>query len=172
MRKKSTDETYLKGVSKYKVIIKEIKEQNAYIVLKKIIEIDEPFVKNITLIDNGYYVMEYTPMDKMYNGRVFIDNNLNAISYYFDISLGNGVEDGKPYYDDLYLDIIYGIETGNIVKILDEDELLEALKSGQITQQNYELAYSICSKLTSEIKEKRNVLINMDKKQVIKKLKI
>ena len=74
-----------------------------------------------------------------------------------------------PYYDDLYLDIIYGIETGNTVKILDEDELLEALKSGQITQQNYELAYSICSKLTSEIKEKRNVLINMDKKQVIKK---
>ena len=94
MRKKYADETYLRGVTQYHVVTKELKKQNAYIVLKKIIEIDKPFVKNFTLIDNGYYIMEYTPMDKLYNARAFIDENLNTVSYYFDISLGNGVDDG------------------------------------------------------------------------------
>lgn len=72
MRKKYADETYLRGVTQYHVVTKELKKQNAYIVLKKIIEIDKPFVKNFTLIDNGYYIMEYTPMDKLYNARAFI----------------------------------------------------------------------------------------------------
>lgn len=170
MRKKYTDETYLRGVTQYNVIKKELKNQNAYIVLKKIIEIDEPFVKNSTLIDNGYYIMEYTPMDKLYNARVFIDKNLNAVSYYFDISLGNGVNDGRPYYDDLFLDIIYGTETNNTVKILDEDELQKALESGQITKQNYDLAHSTCRELVDEIQENRNFFINTDKKQIIKML--
>ena len=135
MRKKYAAETYLRGVTQYHVVTKELKKQNAYIVLKKIIEIDKPFVKNFTLIDNGYYIMEYTPMDKLYNAWAFIDENLNTVSYYFDISLGNGVDDGRPYYDDLFLDIIYGNKTDNKVEILDVDELQEALESGKITKQ-------------------------------------
>ncbi len=62
MRKKYTDETYLRGVSKYNVTTKEIKEQNAYIVIKEIIEIDKPFVKSAALMDNGFYIVEYTPI--------------------------------------------------------------------------------------------------------------
>ena len=170
MRKKYADETYLRGVTQYHVVTKELKKQNAYIVLKKIIEIDKPFVKNFTLIDNEYYIMEYTPMDKLYNARAFIDENLNTISYYFDISLGNGVDDGRPYYDDLFLDIIYGNETDNTVEILDEDELQEALESGKITKQDYDLAQSVCNKLADEIQKNKNIFINTDKKQLIKML--
>lgn len=170
MRKKYADETYLRGVAQYHVVTKELKKQNAYIVLKKIIEIDKPFVKNFTLIDNEYYIMEYTPMDKLYNARAFIDENLNTISYYFDISLGNGVDDGRPYYDDLFLDIIYGNETDNTVEILDEDELQEALESGKITKQDYDLAQSVCNKLADEIQKNKNIFINTDKKQLIKML--
>ena len=36
MRKKYTDETYLKGVSKYNVTTKKLKDDNAYIVIKHI----------------------------------------------------------------------------------------------------------------------------------------
>lgn len=114
--------------------------------------------------------MEYTPMDKLYNARAFIDENLNTVSYYFDISLGNGVDDGRPYYDDLFLDIIYGNETDNTVEILDEDELQEALESGKITKQDYDLAHSVCSKLADEIQKNKNIFINTDKKQLIKML--
>ena len=168
MRKKYADETYLRGVAQYHIIKKKLEEQNSYIVLKKIIKIDEPFVKKMTLIDDGYYIMEYTPIDKLYNARAFIDKNLNTVSYYFDISLGNGEDNGRPYYDDLFLDIIYGTETDNTVKILDEDELQEALEIGQITQQDYDLAHSVCSELVDEIQENRNVFININKKQIIK----
>ena len=55
MRKKYTDETYLRGVSKYDVTTKKLKGQDTYIVIKKIQEVDEPFIRNVTLIDNGYY---------------------------------------------------------------------------------------------------------------------
>lgn len=170
MRKKYTDEVYLKGVSSYKIFKRELKENNAYIVLKKIIKIDKPFVKNLTLIDDGYYIMEYTPMDKLYNARAFINKDLKTISYYFDISLKNGCDEGKPYYDDLFLDIIYGIETNNIVKVLDEEELLNALVSGQITKQNYDLANKVCQELVKEIQENKNWFINTDKKILIESI--
>ena len=170
MRKKYADETYLRGVAQYHIITKELKKQNAYIVLKKINEINKNLIKKSVLIDNGYYVMEYTPLDKLYNARAFIDKDLNAVSYYFDISLGNGVDNGRPYYDDLFLDIVYGTETDNMVRILDEDELLEALESGQITKQDYDLAHRVCNELANEIQENKNIFINTDKKQVIKML--
>ena len=141
MRKKYTDETYLRGVSKYDVTTKKLKGQDTYIVIKKIQEVDEPFIRNVTLIDNGYYIVEYTPLNRLYNARAFIDNELKTISYYFDISLGNGLENGRPYYDDLFLDIVYGADTNNNIKVLDEDELLDALEKGIITKKEFELVF-------------------------------
>lgn len=170
MRKKYTDETYLRGVSEYKLLKKEIKEQNAYIVIKNIIEIDKPFIKKEVLIDNGYYIIEYTPMDKLYNARAFLDKNLNTICYYFDISLGNGIDNGKPYYDDAFLDIVCGLDTDNTIKILDEDELIEAFQKHQISKYEYDLAKKVCKELVNEIHENKNIFINMDKKEMIKKL--
>ena len=184
MRKKYTDETYLRGVSKYNVTTKEIKEQNAYIVIKEIMEIiphRQPFLlidrieeikkgESVT-IDNGFYIVEYTPINGLYNARAFLDNELNTISYYFDISLGNGVDNGRPYYDDLYLDIIYGADSDNKTTILDADELLEAFQNGKITKDEYDLANSVCSKLVKEIEDGKNIFINMDKKELIKELK-
>ena len=111
--------------------------------------------------------MEYTPMDKLYNARAFIDENLNTVSYYFDISLGNGVDDGRPYYDDLFLDIVYGADTNNNIKVLDEDELLDALEKGIITKEEFDLAHSVCAGLAKEIMENRNAFVNMDKKEII-----
>ena len=167
MRKKYTDKTYLKGVSRYSVATRKLKGQDTYIVVKNILEIDEPFIKNVTLIDNGYYILEYTPIDKLYNARAFIDKELNTVSYYFDISLGNGVENGRPYYDDLFLDIVYGADTDDNVKVLDEEELLEALDRGAITKKEFDLAHSVCTKLVEEIKDNRNSFINMNKKEII-----
>lgn len=167
MRKRYTDETYLRGVSKYDVTTKKLKGQDTYIVIKKIQEIDEPFIRNVTLIDNGYYIVEYTPLDRLYNARAFIDNELKTISYYFDISLGNGLENGRPYYDDLFLDIVYGADTNNNIKVLDEDELLDALEKGIITKEEFDLAHSVCAGLAKEIMENRNAFVNMNKKEII-----
>ena len=98
---------------------------------------------------------------------MIIDKELNTVSYYFDISLGNGVENGRPYYDDLFLDIVYGADTDDNVKVLDEEELLEALDRGAITKKEFDLAHSVCTKLVEEIKDNRNSFINMNKKEII-----
>ena len=55
------------------------------------------------------------------------------------------------------------------IKIDDENELLEALNDKKITPEQYDLAYDTCNKLVNEIKEKQNVFVNMDKKELLEK---
>ena len=85
------------------------------------------------------------------------------------MSRDNGVEENIPYYDDLYLDIIYCPNEDNQIIVDDEDELLEALKSDQITKKEFDLAKDVCSELIEEIQQNKNIFINMDKKELIQK---
>ena len=81
----------------------------------------------------------------------------------------NGVEENIPYYDDLYLDILYCPNEGNQIIIDDEDELLEALNSNKITKEEFNLAKKVCSELIEEIQENKNIFVNMDKKELVQK---
>lgn len=163
----------MRGVTDWDFIVIKRKEENYYICIKRINKIDKKFVINkfeqkTVFIDDGYYIVEFTPLDKFYNGRVYLDKEANVIGYYFDISLGNGAEDNIPYYDDLYLDVIYNIQNG-IIYVEDEDELIDALNSGEITQEQYDLAKQSCSELIEEINKNKNIFINMDKKMLIQR---
>ena len=62
-------------------------------------------------------------------------------------------------YDDLYLDITY---MNNEINILDEDELIEAYKSNDITKEDLDLVYKIKDKLINEIKSNTNKLMNIN----------
>ena len=139
---------------------------------KKINEIDQPFIvdisgQSVVYIDNGYYIVEFTPLEQFYNVRVFLDRNAEVLGYYFDISRGNGVEENIPYYDDLYLDIIHCPADNGFTVIDDEDELLEALNTGKITREEFDFANEVCSKLFEEIQANKNIFVNMDKKELI-----
>lgn len=174
MRKKYTSKTYLRGVSDWDFIMQKRKSENYYVSIKRVNEIDKPFVVDISgqstiYIDNGYYIAEFTPLDQFYNARVFLDKNADVIGYYFDISRGNGVEGNIPYYDDLYLDIIHYPADNNFTVIVDEDELLDAFNAGKITREEFDLAKDVCSKLFEEIQANKNIFINMDKKELIQK---
>ena len=174
MRKKSISKTYIRGVTDWDFIIIKRKEENYYLSIKRINEIDQAFIiekfgQKTVFMDNGYYIVEFTPLNQFYNGRVFLDKSANVIGYYFDMSLGNGVEDNIPYYDDLYLDVIYSQNQNGIIELEDENELLEALNSGKITQEQYDLANETCSNLIEEIKKDKNIFINMDKKELIQR---
>lgn len=46
--------------------------------------------------------------------------------------------DGIPYFDDLYLDLI--VFPNGEIKVDDMDELEEALRQGDITQEQFDLA--------------------------------
>lgn len=108
-------------------------------------------------------------MEQFYNVRVFLDRNAEVLGYYFDISRGNGVEENIPYYDDLYLDIIHCPADNDFTVIVDEDELLDALKYWKITREEFDLANEVCSKLFEEILANKNIFINMDKKELIQR---
>ena len=174
MRKKFTSKTYLRGVSDWDFVMQKQKSENYYLSIKKINEIDQPFIvdisgQSVVYIDNGYYIVEFTPLEQFYNVRVFLDRNVEVLGYYFDISRGNGVEENIPYYDDLYLDIIHCPADNNFTVIVDEDELLRALNTGRITMEEFNFANEVCSKLFEEIQANKNIFVNMDKKELIQR---
>ena len=174
MRKKLISKTYMRGVSSWNFVVTKNEEENYFLCIKQINKIDEPFVvelegRSTTFIDNGYYIVEFTPLDKRYNGRAYLDKDKNLIEYYFDISGGNGEEENIPYYDDMYLDLMYKPNLGNALVIYDEDELEEALNQKSITKEDYDNAYKALYELMDEIKEGKNFFVNLDKKEFVSK---
>lgn len=67
-----------------------------------------------------------------------------------------GKENGIPYEDDLYLDVIV-TPKGEII-LLDEDELKEALDRRELTKEEYENAYKEAEKLMHILKDKKEEL--------------
>ena len=132
--------------------------------VKKINKTSKPFItsKGERLVDDGYMLIEITPKNSNYNVRVFFDRERNILQRYIDICKGTGFDDAEnsPYYDDLFLDIIIG-RTGE-VRVLDEDELEEALASGAITKDEFDFAVKLKDKLLKEIEEKSNQFIEMN----------
>lgn len=128
MRKKLISKTYLKDVNKYELNIY-FDEEDYFLSVKKFIDVEKPFIleSGLCLIDNGYYIVEVIPKKENYAMRVYFNEKKKRIEYYFDISLENGLDEESniPYYNDLYLDITINRE--GKIKVLDEDELLDAL---------------------------------------------
>lgn len=147
----------------------EEKEKNAFISIKQILRTQSPFTilnpkgQEVTLIDTGYYIVEFTPMGAFWNGRVFLDEKQKVLEYYFDMSLQNGVEDGVPYYDDLYLDVIYDPNEDGFLLTDDLDELDAALAEGTISKDEYKLALKTGEMILSEIRSGTNAFVNLDK---------
>ena len=103
-----SSETYLKGVEKYQLNIFVDKEVPHYIVVKKIIKIEKPFIlneygKDIIILNNDYYILEYIPKNENYICRIFVDNNKKIIEKIFLFTGKNDIDNGIPVYNDLKL---------------------------------------------------------------------
>ena len=169
MKKKIISSTYLRDVDKYQIKLF-LDEEDYYIAVKKLIHVKEKFIiqNNLCVMDNGYYIFEVIPKKENYAMRLFLDNKKTPLEYYFDISKNNSLYmDTKiPCYDDLYLDITY---LNGKINILDEDELLEAHRIGDITNKDLELVYKVRDKLLEEIKTGTNKVMNIDYKKYLNK---
>ena len=84
-------------------------------------------------------------MDRSYALTIMFDDKQNLIEWYFDVSKNVGVENGVPYDDDLYLDLVITPQGNKLV--LDEDELKEALSRCEITEEDVTLAYNTLEEL-------------------------
>lgn len=163
MRKKLISKTYLKDVNKYELNIYFDKE-DYFLSVKKFIDVEKPFIleSGLCLIDNGYYIVEVIPKKENYAMRVYFNEKKKRIEYYFDISLENGLdgESNIPYYNDLYLDITINRE--GKIKVLDEDELLDALNKKEITKEEFNLANKTKELLLDSIKNESNKYMKLD----------
>ena len=134
VRKKQTRE-----VTDMTVTIVKDESLNSYITLKEVNDLTKPHKipvngRWITKLDKNYTILEYTPLDKLYNVRVHINDKEQILEYYFDIILQNEIRkiEGKdiPFYNDLYLDVIYyqkvATQTDNFILLDDRDELKDA----------------------------------------------
>lgn len=130
------------------------KEFKGYITLLHTIFVTNPlFVnygdKEVCIVDNGYMWLQQFPSDKNHSVTTMFDAEGNVVQWYIDICLCNGTENGRPWMDDLFLDIIM-LPSGEII-IKDADELEEALSTGVINQQLYDLAWNETKNLKSLI---------------------
>lgn len=156
------------------ITIKKLEDLNCYFTVKEINKIDEnnELIRNNPIcrkIDKNYKMLEYTPMDEKYNVRVFVNDRNEIFEYYIDITNGMELRNGVPYYNDLYLDVIYYnnkqimkeiSDTKEELRLVDREELEDALNQKLITKQQYDEAYNIANKIMGEIKSGTNVFIN------------
>jgi len=181
MKRKSTDRTYLKRVVDRDFVSLTVNEDNfnGYITLFRMNKVTDSCViqykeRNVCVINNGYSLLQYVPLDENYTLTAFFDENNKLIQWYFDITYKNGMgDDGIPYYDDLYLDIV--ILSPSEVFLLDQDELDEALDQEVISKEQYDLACNTSDKLMKDILNNRIILMERyenDLENMIKLIRI
>ena len=108
------------------------------------------------IIDNNYRLLEFYDYSSKVKLSAFYDKNSEIIEWYFDIAKKIGKENGVPYEDDLYLDVV--IRPDGKIVLLDEKELKEALKRFEITKEEYEMAYEEANKLMLLLKGNKEKL--------------
>ena len=162
MKRKIISNTYLRDVDSYRFKLF-LDEDKWYVSVKKLIHVREKFIikHNVCVMDDGYYVLEVVPKRENYAMRLFLDSEKRPLEYYFDICKNNGLDKDSniPCYDDLYLDITY---LNGEISVIDEDELMDAYHSGDISDDDLELVYRIRDLLLKEIKDGTNEVFNID----------
>lgn len=162
MKTKVITNTYLRDIEKYQIKLY-LDEEDYYISVKKLIRVREKFIikNDLCVMDDGYYIFEVIPKNDNYAMRLFLTPNKEPLEYYFDICKNNRLDEISkvPCYEDLYLDITY---LNGSINILDEDELIEAFESGDVSKDDYALVYQMRDRLLEEINNKTNKAMNID----------
>ena len=117
----------------------------------RVAEINEPL--NVGTAENPFIVSDvdywwhvFAPEDSFFWMSTAFSPEKELIEIYFDITAGNDFSDPEnPCNRDLYLDLVVSPE--GRVKVLDEDELSEALDAGEITEAEAEGAKAHCEAL-------------------------
>jgi len=161
--------TYLKDITDYTFKLFCDKTKDYYITVKKINKIKKPFIleelgKEVTIIDDGFYILEYVPLNEKYICRVHIDSNKNVIEIFFIASKENNVENSIPTYEDLKLSLVY---IDGIVKMYNFDLFNELVDKKEMALEDYQSAMQVMENLLREIELKNNFIFNLDYKEYL-----
>ena len=94
---------------------------------------------NLCMANDNYKWLEFYDYNKRYRLTAMYNDKNEIIEWYFDIARKIGNENGLPYEDDLYLDVVV-TPNGDII-LLDEEELRDALVKMEVTKKEYDKAY-------------------------------
>ena len=169
MRQKFIKDVYMREVLDKEWYLEKDEKLNGYIALKYVKKISNPVTsfcngKKKVFLDEGYSILEYVPIDRKYNCRIFFDTLNRPLFFYFDVHNGCGVEKGMPWYDDLFLDVIMACpaitEMGHYIQLVDEIEFKAARNEGVIDEDTYHMGYTIAIDLMQELREQNNDIVN------------
>ena len=129
------------------------------IALIKFNKMNKPYmVENLKLCmaNNNYKWLEIYDYNKKYRLTAMYNENNEIIEWYFDIARKIGKDNGMPYEDDLYLDVVV-TPTGDII-LLDEDELKKAFDRFEVNESDYDMAYNEAKKLIELLEDNKDKL--------------
>ncbi|PFI22644.1 DUF402 domain-containing protein [Bacillus cereus] len=123
--------------------------------------------KELCIADDGYTWMQYFITGKNFAITAMLDDRKKLVQYYIDVTKKYEIDErGLPYFDDLYLDVVV-LPNGEIY-VLDEDELEDAYKMGDVTKAEYELAWHTTKWIIAAIQNREFYWISILEKEIEK----
>lgn len=138
-----------------------------YIGLMEILQVSEAqkwkFNGNeFVVCDAGLKWLSILPKDDFWCVTAMMNQQNDILVWYIDMIAGQGIDaDGKPYFDDLYLDLI--VYPNGEIKVDDMDELEDALRQSDITQAQFDLALHTAEALKNGLLRDINLFKNYTK---------
>lgn len=157
MKRKFGDRANWRRVTQRKFASRYVEDQyfTGYVTLYTIQALREPLWKTygkhtFRIADKGYSWLQYYPKGTNYIITAMFDDKSEVVEWYIDVCKNQGVTDqGVPWFDDLYLDIVV-LRNGEVF-LLDQDELDDALTRRVISERDYELAMKTAQEVLHQI---------------------
>lgn len=126
------------------------------VTLLQLIEVASPLdVKygdeTFRIADAGYVWIQQFPSDAHYAVTSMFDASAQLVQTYIDICLRTGMENGRVYWDDLFLDLI-AMPSGEVL-LVDADELEVAREQETVSQADYALAWAEAKQLQNQLQD-------------------
>jgi len=138
-----------------------------YVTLLKVIEVTDPLElqygdQKICIADEGYTWLQHFPEGSRHSMTTIYNAAGEIVKWYIDICYRNGIENGRPWMDDLFLDIIILPPSGEVFH-KDADELEWALSPGAIDDELYKIATSEAISIKKQIEANKFELLHLSK---------
>ena len=142
----------------YKIKSFETDKFKGDVVFYKFIDVNEKILisNGKPILDKNYKWLEFYDYNAKIKLTAIYNENNEIVEWYFDIAKKIGKENGIPYEDDLYLDVVITPE-GKII-LLDENELEAAFNRLEINKADFDMAYEESNKLLKILKNNINKL--------------
>ncbi|GEM_PF-137659 len=121
-------------------------------------EFGEPFYAQVDeqpccVAATGYSWLQHFPTRYQYTVTTMFDPDGNVVQWYIDICRQHGVDaEGIPWFEDLYLDVV--ASPAGTVRLLDADELEDALRAGIVSPHEYAAAWREARRLLAAIEQR------------------